>query len=79
MEDFVQIAALESSTEAEILGSILTERQIPHLIQAYQSLAQEAESPPPEGWGVIQAQLDKQREILFILADLRKDGGRPGQ
>ena len=73
MEDFVKIATLENDFEAQILDSILTERDIPHLMRSYYDTAYDGLYQTQKGWGHVSAPPEHQDEILEILTDLRNE------
>ncbi|MDL1961235.1 MAG: hypothetical protein LWX01_05975, partial [Deltaproteobacteria bacterium] len=39
MEEYIKVAAIENGIEAQLLGSILTERNIPHRMRSYYDTA----------------------------------------
>ena len=77
MVDYINIASLESALEATLLGSFLTERSIPHMIYAYHDPEHGPRTEQGDGWGCVCAPYSHQREIMFFLADLRKNACRP--
>ena len=79
MEDFVKIAILENDFEAQILDSILTERDIPHRMRSYYDTAYDGLYQTQKGWGHVSAPPEHQDEILEILSDLRKETDRTGE
>jgi hypothetical protein len=72
MEDFVKIADLENNFEAQLLDSILTERDIPHLMRSYHDTAYNGLFQTQKGWGNVSAPLSCREEILEILSDVRR-------
>lgn len=79
MEKFIQIAVLDNEVEARLLGSILTEQQIPHTIQSYHDSAYDGMFQLQRGWGCIVGQEAKKDEILEILTDLRESAEPPAE
>lgn len=77
MEDYRNIATLENVVEAQLLDTILTEREIPHLLQSYHDSAYDGMYQLQMGWGCITAPESCQKTILYILSGLRKDANRP--
>ena len=73
MEDFAKIATLENDFEAQLLDSILTERDIPHLMRSYHDTAYDGLYQTQKGWGHVSAPPSYRDEILEILSDLRKE------
>ena len=39
MEDYIKVTVLENEIEAQLLDSILTERDIPHIMRSYHDTA----------------------------------------
>jgi hypothetical protein len=70
MEEFKKIAVLENEIQARLLDSILTERDIPHRLRSYHDSAYDGIFQTQKGWGIIQAPLQYQEEILAIVEDL---------
>jgi hypothetical protein len=76
MEEFVKIAVLENGFEAQVLDSILTERDIPHLMRSYHDTAYDGLYQTLKGWGHVSAPPSYRDEIMEILSDLRKEADR---
>jgi hypothetical protein len=74
MEEFKKIAVLDNEIQARLIDSILTEREIPHRLRSYHDSAYDGIFQTQKGWGIIQAPLEYQEEILAILADLPIEG-----
>jgi len=72
MEEFKKTVTLEDDNEARLLDSILTERDIPHLMRSYQDTAFDGLFQTQKGWGYISSPEEYREEILEIVADLRK-------
>ncbi len=77
MEDYTRIATLENEFEAQLLQSILLERNIPHMLRSYYDTAFDGLFQTQKGWGYISAPERYVDEIKEILADLRKDNATP--
>lgn len=76
MEEFVRISALDTVTEAQLLETALKERNIPYAIRPNRDSALGPLTPPDKGWGCVAAPMIYQKMIMYIISDLRKDGGR---
>ncbi len=76
MEDYRKIAILENEIEALLLDSILTERDIPHLMRSYHDTAYDGLFQTQKGWGYVGAPESFKEEIIEILNDLRKEANR---
>ena len=73
MEDYIKIATLENEIEAGLLESILTERDVPHLMRSYYDTAYDGLFQTQKGWGYVSAPEGYKEEIMEILSDLRKE------
>ena len=70
MEQFKRILILENEIEAQLLDSILTERDIPHRIRSYHDSAYDGIFQAQKGWGVVMAPLTFKETIISIYQDL---------
>ncbi|PKM82732.1 MAG: hypothetical protein CVU89_04325 [Firmicutes bacterium HGW-Firmicutes-14] len=73
MEGFTKIAVLENEIEAQLLGSILKEREIPHGIRSYYDLAYDGIFQMHKGWGAIYAPEEFSKDIIEVLEEVRKN------
>ena len=55
MDDYSKIATLDNDIEAQLLDSILMERQIPHLMRSYHDTAYDGLYQTQKGWGIVSA------------------------
>ena len=78
MEDYIKTAILENENEAQLLDSILTEREIPHLMISYYDTAFDGLYQAQKGWGRVNAPASYKEEILEIISDLRKTADHLG-
>ena len=76
-ENYIKIAILENDIEAQLLDSILTERNIPHLMRTYHDTAYDGLYQAQKGWGYVGAPKSHQKEIMDIISHLRKEANRP--
>jgi len=72
MDKFIKIASLENEVEAGLLDSILTERNVPHIIRSYHDLVYNGIFQTVRGWGYVGSLEPYRQEILDILSDIRK-------
>lgn len=72
MENFVKIAVLENEFEAQLLESVLKERELSHFLKSFHDPVYGTLYQIHKGWGQVTAPLSLKDEILEILADLRK-------
>ena len=70
MGEFNKILVLENEIEAQLLDSILNERNIPHFIKSYRDTAYDGLFQAHKGWGHIEAPIRFREEIRAIYQDL---------
>ena len=64
----VKILILNNEFEAKLLGEILTEKEIPHIIRSYHDSAYDGLWQAQSSWGHIEAPTEFGDEILQIYA-----------
>ena len=72
--EYVQVAILESMIEAQLMGSVLSEHQIPHRIRSYYDTAYDGLFQIQKGWGEIRAPIPFKDQILEVLDHIRAAG-----
>jgi uncharacterized protein (UPF0147 family) len=72
-EQFIKIAVLENTIEAQLIDSILTDQNIPHRIRSHHDTAYDGLFQTQKGWGAIYAPEIFRSEIIDILERIRKD------
>jgi len=72
MDAFKKITILENEIEAQLLESVLKERDIAHFLKSYHDPAYGSLYQTHKGWGEVTAPENVKEEILEILSDLRK-------
>lgn len=70
-QEFINIATLDNIIEAQLIDSILSEQNIPHLIRSFHDTAYDGLFQFQMGWGALWAPLSNKQEILEILDDVR--------
>lgn len=70
MEEFKKILVLDNEIEAQLMDSILMERNIPHRMKSYHDSAYDGIFQVHRGWGHIEAPLNYKEEIIAIRGDL---------
>jgi hypothetical protein len=75
MECYLKTAVLENEFEAQLMGSILRERDIPHRIFSYHDTAYDGLYQTQLGWGYLTAPKAYKDEIEEILSELRTKAG----
>ena len=69
-ENFKKIIVLENEIEAQLMDSILKERQIPHRIRSYHDSAYDGIYQVQKGWGIVEAPESYKDEIMAIQKEL---------
>ena len=70
---FVKIADIENSIEAQVLESVLEERDIPFRLRSFYDTAYDGLFQFQQGWGEIYAPEERKEEILEIIEGIKKD------
>jgi hypothetical protein len=71
IDNEIKIAVLENQFEAQLLSSILTERDIPHQLRSYHDTAYNGLFQATKGWGAVYASELCKKEITEILDEIR--------
>jgi fructose-bisphosphate aldolase class II len=69
----VKIAVLENSIEAQLIESVLDQREIPHRLRSYYDTAYDGLFQMQKGWGKLYASPSDKQEILQIIEDIRSN------
>jgi hypothetical protein len=72
MDNYIKVTVLDNEIEAQLLDSILQERDIPHLMRSYHDTAYDGLFQTQKGWGHVSSPASFKEEILEILQELRK-------
>ena len=70
---FIKIAVLENAIEAQLISSILGQRDIPHRLRSYYDTAYDGLFQVQKGWGKLYALLSHKQEILEVIKDVRSN------
>lgn len=74
MGKYIKIAVLESDVEAQLVKSILSERDIPHIVRSHHDAAYDGLFQLTMGWGSLYGPEEHAGEIRQILDDIRDRG-----
>jgi hypothetical protein len=76
--EYIQIVVLENGIEAQLIGSILDQRDIPYRIRSYHDTAYDGLFQFQKGWGKLLAPASHRQEILAVIEEVRStDDHRP--
>ena len=70
---YIKIVILENSIEAQLIGSILDQREIPHRVRSYHDTAYDGLFQVQKGWGKLYAPQEFKKEILQVIEEVRSD------
>ena len=70
MDRIIKIVVLKNEIEANIMGSILKERNIPHILISYYDSAYDGIFQLQKGWGHIEAAQEYKSRILKVYQDI---------
>jgi hypothetical protein len=70
---FISIAVLENAIEAQLIGSILAQRGIPHRLRSYYDTAYNGLFQFQKGWGKLYAHPQHKQEILQVIKEVRSN------
>jgi hypothetical protein len=71
--NFIKIAILENGIEAQLIGSILDQREIPHRVRSYHDTAYDGLFQVQKGWGKLFAPRPFKEEILQVIEEVRSN------
>lgn len=69
--EYIKTTVLENAIEAQLVGSILEERGIPHIIRSYQDTAYDGLFQLQKGWADLLTPPEYRVEVMEIMASLR--------
>ena len=75
-DTFITITVIENAVEAQLVASILKERDIQHRIRSHHDTAYDGLFQAQKGWGDLEAPPAHQREILEIIDHVRSEAAR---
>ena len=70
MERTVRIATLDNEIHAQLVGGLLSERGIPHIIRSYHDTAYDGIFQMQQGWGCVEAPERYNTEIVGLLRSM---------
>ena len=77
MDEYEKVEVLDNDFEAQLLDSVLNEREIPHLMRSFHDTAFDGLFQTQKGWGHVSAPGEYHKEIKEILGDLRSTSSGP--
>ncbi|MCX6927689.1 MAG: hypothetical protein NT154_31435 [Verrucomicrobia bacterium] len=78
MDKLEKIAVLDSEVQAELVDSVLSEREIPHIMRSYHDSAYDGIFQTGGGWGEVEAPVSFRDEILNLIKDIKRQAASVG-
>jgi hypothetical protein len=75
-ETFITVTVLENAVEAQLVASILEEREIRHRIRSHHDTAYDGLFQTQKGWGDLEAPEACRQEIMEIIDQIRSEAAR---
>ncbi|MEZ5277425.1 MAG: hypothetical protein R3F07_13680 [Opitutaceae bacterium] len=72
MESLRKVLVLDNEIQAQLMGGILTEREIPHFIRSYDDLAYGGIFQSQKGWGQLEVPESLHAEVRAIFDELNQ-------
>ena len=70
--ELAKIVVLDNLIEAQLISSILGQRNIDHRLRSYHDTAYDGLFQAQKGWGELQAPRVYRKEILALLTEIRE-------
>ena len=71
MDKLQKIAVLDNEVQAELVDSVLTEREIPHIMRSYYDSALDGIYQAKAGWGHVEAPESFKDEVLAVIDEIK--------
>jgi len=72
MDKLQKIAVLDNEVQAELVDSVLTEREIPHIMRSYYDSALDGIYQAKAGWGHVEAPESFKDEVLAVIDEIKR-------
>ena len=72
MDKLEKIAVLDNEVQAELVDSVLAEREIPHIMRSYYDSALDGIYQAKSGWGHVEAPESFRDEIVAVVEEIRR-------
>jgi len=68
-----KVAVLDTEVQAQLVGAVLTDRGIPHIMRSYHDSAYDGLFQGMRGWGHVEAEEPYHAEILTVIEDIAQN------
>jgi hypothetical protein len=72
MDKLEKIVVLDNEVQAELVDSVLAEREIPHIMRSYHDSALDGIYQAKSGWGHVEAPESFRDEIVAVVGEIRR-------
>ena len=72
MDKLEKIVVLDNEVQAELVDSVLAEREIPHIMRSYHDSALDGIYQAKSGWGHVEAPESFRDEIVAVVEEIRR-------
>jgi hypothetical protein len=72
MDKLEKIAVLDNEVQAELVDSVLSERDIPHIMRSYYDSALDGLFQSRAGWGHVEAPESCRDEVLAVINEIKR-------
>ena len=72
MDKLEKIAVLDNEVQAELVDSVLSEREIPHIMRSYYDSALDGLYQSRAGWGHVEAPESFKDEVLAVIEEIKR-------
>ncbi len=72
MDRLEKIAVLDNEVQAELVDSVLSERDIPHIMRSYYDSALDGLYQSRAGWGHVEAPESCRDEVMAVIEEIKR-------
>jgi hypothetical protein len=72
MDKLEKVAVLDNEVQAELVDSVLSQRDIPHIMRSYYDSALDGLYQARSGWGHVEAPESFKDEVLAVIEDIKR-------
>jgi hypothetical protein len=66
----VKVAVLDNEVQAELIGAVLRDQGIPHILRTYRDSAYDGLFQGMKGWGHVEAAEQHREAVLQVIRDM---------
>ena len=77
MDKVEKVAVLNNEIEAQLIDGLLSDQDIPHVMQSYHDSAYDGLFQGAGGWGHIEAPLNFHEQVIRVIDEVRRQSRLP--